>query len=284
MASVGSVFFFLTLLIFPLLLFLIINLPSATSSIIIISFSSSFCLFFSSFSFPSFSFLSSPSYSLISFPCTQIFNVETCGTCSSLFFRGLWCVQQKTLFSSEICCSHGTDFEDYCLLGCDALWSRRYLPTFWWNLLLASGWKSKATASSKILVTIYHTTQCHIPEDGNLHSHCHKNLKFMTLCTVNVQLTQLINPHHCLLAGLKLQSLSWYSSTCWQWALSTTTSPMLSSLYLKWAMHSSLQCSGWVSPLLSLHLKSQKCFGAHLDRWHPSLMLSDPGHPEEFNI
>jgi hypothetical protein len=67
---------------------------------------------------------------------------------------------------------------DYHVLGCYTLQSGRPLPTFQRNLLHPSSTlKVEAAGSSEILIMIYHTTQCHISEDSNLHSHCHKNFR-----------------------------------------------------------------------------------------------------------
>jgi hypothetical protein len=41
----------------------------------------------------------------------------------------------STQDATEICGSHNSECYDYNLLGCDAMWSGRYVPTFWRNLL-----------------------------------------------------------------------------------------------------------------------------------------------------
>jgi hypothetical protein len=52
----------------------------------------------------------------------------------------------------ETCGFHGSDCEDYCVLGCDDVWSCRYLPAFWRNLLPPSwGRKSKVV----VIVTMW---------------------------------------------------------------------------------------------------------------------------------
>jgi hypothetical protein len=48
--------------------------------------------------------------------------------------------------------SHGGDYKEYCLLGCDTISSDRRLPTF-----------------RKDVGNIFQSTHCHIPEECNLH-------------------------------------------------------------------------------------------------------------------
>jgi hypothetical protein len=67
------------------------------------------------------------------------------------------------------------------LLGCDAVWTHRQIPTLWRNILSPpSGVKKEVVSSSKILVSTYESTQHHNPEEHN-HLHCHENLKSQTL-------------------------------------------------------------------------------------------------------
>jgi hypothetical protein len=64
----------------------------------------------------------------------------------------------------------------YCLLElCCAVW---YIVLVSENTLLP--WVGGSRLSN-MLVTIYQTTWCHIPEDSNHHHHCLENLKFQTV-------------------------------------------------------------------------------------------------------
>jgi hypothetical protein len=44
---------------------------------------------------------------------------------------------------SKIQESHGSEHENYCLLGCDTRYSTRKIPTFWKIELPVSSWKKK---------------------------------------------------------------------------------------------------------------------------------------------
>jgi hypothetical protein len=50
------------------------------------------------------------------------------------------------------------------LLGCNAFWFAKSVPTFWRYLESSSAWKMWEVASSKILAHIYQTVWQHIPE------------------------------------------------------------------------------------------------------------------------
>jgi hypothetical protein len=76
------------------------------------------------------------------------------------------CHQPKlTREHCEIWGSHGSNSEDYCLLGCDTVQSDKSLKMFQRNPLSPfSITNMKAEGSSETLVMTYKTMQCHIPE------------------------------------------------------------------------------------------------------------------------
>lgn len=66
---------------------------------------------------------------------------------------------------------------DYWFLGCDDVWSSRYLAVFQVNV--QPPWSAVAVevaGSPEVSVCISHTAWCHILEDSSLHSHCCENL------------------------------------------------------------------------------------------------------------
>jgi hypothetical protein len=54
-------------------------------------------------------------------------------------------------------------------------------------LLVVTPWKKEAACSSETSVYEYKTAWCHNPEDYNLNSHLHDNLKFFFIFLQNVK-------------------------------------------------------------------------------------------------
>jgi hypothetical protein len=70
------------------------------------------------------------------------------------------------------------------LLGCDAVWTCRYIPTFWRNILpLSSALIMKTVCFTETSVSTYKSTRRHNPEDQHRHFHCRENLKSHKLCS-----------------------------------------------------------------------------------------------------
>jgi hypothetical protein len=68
----------------------------------------------------------------------------------------------------------------HCGLGCDTVSTCGWMPTFLRARLPPSSWpalNTEAACSSDKLVSIYKTTPCHSPEDGNLNNHHRENLR-----------------------------------------------------------------------------------------------------------
>jgi hypothetical protein len=52
------------------------------------------------------------------------------------------------------------------------------MAVFWDAALCVITLMMEAVSSSEIVVNIYQTAWCNIPEDGHLHTHCRENLKY----------------------------------------------------------------------------------------------------------
>jgi len=78
----------------------------------------------------------------------------------SIFFALNFLKQNMSLS----CCTQYSYTAEYCLLGCDAMWSGRYVPPFQRSMLLPFSWQSsilmvKASCSSETSLPIWH----HVP-------------------------------------------------------------------------------------------------------------------------
>jgi hypothetical protein len=70
------------------------------------------------------------------------------------------------------------DSVDVGLLGFNAMWTSRWIQTFWTNILHPySALKMKTVCSSETLVSIYKSTWRYNPEEQCWHLHHHENLK-----------------------------------------------------------------------------------------------------------
>lgn len=66
--------------------------------------------------------------------------------------------------------------EGYSQLGFNAVYTE--VCQHWSYILpVFSTLKMEAVCSSKTLINLYQTMQCHIPEDSNFHRRSHENLK-----------------------------------------------------------------------------------------------------------
>jgi hypothetical protein len=77
-------------------------------------------------------------------------------------------------------CSLVESYQHFGGASCFHLQSRKYLYSYI-HLFYPEGGGS----ASEMLLIFYQTRQNHIPEDSNLHTHCHENLKALIPLTSN---------------------------------------------------------------------------------------------------